>query len=115
DVDEKLEELIGKDDSVKYRFMGDPEIRPPASYTSPEERIAEVLKMNAREVKGEESLWSMTAGATDCRFFRTRGVPSVLFGPKGNRTAAADEYITADELITVAKVHTGTIIDYLNN
>ncbi|MFC1804193.1 ArgE/DapE family deacylase [Thermoproteota archaeon] len=115
DVDEKLEELIGKDDSVKYRFMEDPEVRPPASYTSPEERIAELLKVNAREVTGDEPLWSMTAGATDCRFFRTRGIPSVLFGPKAHKVAAADEYITADELITVAKVHTGTIIDYLNN
>jgi hypothetical protein len=42
-------------------------------------------------------------------------VPSIVYGPKAYNMAAADEHITVSDLLTVTKVHAGTIIDYLNS
>jgi succinyl-diaminopimelate desuccinylase len=103
------------DPSIEIEYMRDDSILFQSSYTSTNERIFKLLKKNAHIITKVEPLISFTSGGTDCRFFRDRGVPSVLYGPKAHKMAAADEYITADELITIAKVHTGTIIDYLNN
>ena len=114
DIDDELEKILKRTDpSITYRYMEDPDIRVPATYTSTDERIFKVLRNNAEEVIGKKPLLSMTAGATDCRFYRVKGIPSVLFGPQAHGVAAADEYITIDDLVTVTKVHTGTIIDYL--
>jgi succinyl-diaminopimelate desuccinylase len=85
-----------------------------ANYTSEQERIVRLLSQNARTVTGKQPLLSYTTAATDTRFFRRRNVPSVIYGPKVYNLAAADEYISLEDLTTVAKVHAGTIIDFLS-
>ena len=52
-----------------------------------------------------------TFSATDARYFRPRGVPALIFGPKPHGLAAPDEYITVDDLVTVTKVHLATALD----
>ncbi len=102
----------GEDVSVEYSRHLSTII--PATYTSPEAEIVGILAKNAEEVTGEEPLLSFTSGGTDCRYFRIRGVPSVVYGPKVYAMGAADEYITVEDLVTVAKVHMATIIDFLS-
>ena len=48
----------------------------------------------------------------DCRYYRARGVPSVVFGSTVFNEAAADEYTLVEDLVKVTKAHTGTIIDH---
>ena len=55
-----------------------------------------------------------TSGGTDCRFWRQRGVPAVAYGPKVYAMGAADERVPVEDLLTTAKVHVGTIIDFLS-
>ena len=56
---------------------------------------------------------TVALAATDARYFRPRGVPAVIFGPKPYNMAALDEHITVDDLVTVAKVHLATALDFL--
>ena len=55
----------------------------------------------------------MALTATDARYFRPRGVPAVIFGPRPYNMAAVDEYITVDDLVAVTKVHLATALDFL--
>ena len=85
-----------------------------ANYTSPDSELAKLVYKNVREVTGLKVPYTMTTGATDGRFFRERGVPTVIYGPPPYGMAAPNEYITIKDLITVTKVHSITAFDYLN-
>jgi len=87
----------------------------PATYTPRDAKITETLAQNAEEITGEAPLLSFTSGGTDCRYFRLKGVPSVAYGPRVTAMGAADEHITVEDLVTVAKVHMGTIVDFLSS
>lgn len=100
------------DPTIAYEQIKDPSALFPASYTSTNEKIFQAMVKNATEVTREKPLLSFTPGGNDCRFFRARGIPSVVFGPTVYNEAAADEYTTINDLITVTKVHAGTMIDY---
>ncbi|MBS7631457.1 ArgE/DapE family deacylase [Candidatus Bathyarchaeota archaeon] len=112
EIEQRLRDEINKiDPTITFEYQ---EKKPlPANYTSIDEGIVETLYKNAKEVTNNEPLISFTSGGTDCRFFRARNVPSVAYGPKSYKQAAANEYITISDLMTVTKVHTGTIIEYL--
>ena len=64
---------------------------------------------------GREPALTMTFAATDARYFRPRGVPTLIFGPRPNNMAAPDEFITVDDLVAVAKVHLATALDVLHD
>jgi succinyl-diaminopimelate desuccinylase len=115
-ITEKLKKALKETEpSIKWEYLKDPSIMFPATYTSPNEEICKAVNVNATQVTGVEPPLSFTPGATDCRFYRVRNVPSVVYGPKAYHMAAEDEYITVSDLLTVTKVHAGTIIDYLNS
>jgi len=84
-----------------------------ASYTSPDDPLVGQARANAAAVTGTEPQLTVTFAATDARYFRPRGVPTLIFGPRPNNMAAPDEFITVDDLVAVAKVHLGTALDYL--
>lgn len=111
--DEELEKRLSQiDPTITFEHVKGPSILFPASYTSTNEKIFKAMVRNAEEVMGEKPLLGFTAGGTDCRFFRARGIPAVVFGPTVHNEAATDEYITVSDLMIVTKVHAGTIIDY---
>ena len=93
---------------VRFEYM------PPlfnASYTSLEHPLVAMARANATAVTGREPQLTGTFSATDARYFRPRGVPALIFGPKPHGLAAPDEYITVDDLVTVTKVHLATALD----
>ena len=51
-------------------------------------------------------------GGTDCRFFRWRGIPSVVYGLRPVNMGGIDEHIFVDEFLTLVKVHACAIIDF---
>jgi succinyl-diaminopimelate desuccinylase len=84
-----------------------------ASYTSPADPLVRLVRANATAATGQEPRLTITFAATDARYFRPRGVPTVIFGPRPNNMAALDEFITVADLVAVTKVHLGTTLDFL--
>ena len=82
-----------------------------ASYTAPSHPLVAAARANATAAVGKEPQLTATFSATDARYFRPRGVPALIFGPKPHGLAAPDEYITVDDLVTVTKVHLATALD----
>ena len=81
--------------------------------TAPGERLVRLVVDNARELRGLESLPVVRPGYTDGRFFRRAGIPTVVYGPRVRAMGGPDESIDARELIDVATVHLGVVLDYL--
>jgi succinyl-diaminopimelate desuccinylase len=95
---------------VRFEYM------PPvftASYTSPAQPLVRFARANAAAATGREPQLTITFAATDARYFRPRGVPTVIYGPRPNNMAAPDEFITVDDLVVVTKVHLATALDHL--
>jgi succinyl-diaminopimelate desuccinylase len=84
-----------------------------ASYTSPADPLVRLARANAAAATGHDPRPTITFAATDARYFRPRGVPTVIFGPRPNAMAAPDEFITVEDLVAVTKVHVGTAVDVL--
>jgi acetylornithine deacetylase/succinyl-diaminopimelate desuccinylase-like protein len=86
-----------------------------STYTSSQSEIASSLWKNSKEITGTEPLLSFTSGGTDCRFWRKLGVPAVSYGPRVYGMGGVDEHITVGDLITTAKVHMETALDFLHS
>ena len=84
-----------------------------ATHTAPDHPLVAMARANAAAATGKEPALTVTFAATDARYFRPRGVPTLIFGPRPNRMAGLDEFITVDDLVAVAKVHVATALDVL--
>ena len=85
----------------------------PPSHTAPDAEIVRRTLENAEQVTGSKPRVHFQYGGSDCRFWRYKGVPAAIFGPRPFNMAAPNENILIDDYMTVIKVHAGTIIDYL--
>jgi succinyl-diaminopimelate desuccinylase len=81
--------------------------------TSPRERLVQLVVDNAREAEGLRVLPVVRLGYTDGRFFRRASIPTVVYGPRVTGMGGPDESIEVEELMQVARVHVGTVFDYL--
>ena len=103
------------DPSIKISWARPPQIVTESTYSSIEAGITRTLARNHQEITGTNPLYSFTSGGTDCRFWRKRGIPAISYGPRVYAMGGVDEHITEEELVTVAKVHLSTILDYLES
>ena len=71
-------------------------------------------RANSASVLGRPSLPVLRLGATDARFFRAAGIPTVVFGPKAYNMGGPNEYVTLDDLYATARVHAGVMVDFLH-
>jgi succinyl-diaminopimelate desuccinylase len=83
------------------------------SYTSPQSALAQMVRSNAAAVRGEAPSFTMTTAGTDGRFYRARGTPTVIYGPRPHNIAALNEFVPIEEFLTVVKVHAATAVDFL--
>lgn len=83
------------------------------SFTEPESEIVTTVARAAAEVMGSAPALNMRVGASDSRWYRKFGVPTVVYGLTPFNMGAADEYVLVDELVAVAKVHTLAAFDFL--
>ncbi|MBW1816793.1 MAG: ArgE/DapE family deacylase [Deltaproteobacteria bacterium] len=67
---------------------------------------------SSTEMLGEKPNLTGFPGALDTRFAPYFGVPSLTFGPKGDRLHGPDEYVEIDSLVTVTKVIAKFILDW---
>ena len=82
------------------------------NYTPTGERIVQLIHEGIARLNAEPKPIIMT-GATDGRYFRLRGIPTVIYGP-GELTLAHtyDEYVTINDLVNTYNVMRYTIEKY---
>lgn len=102
------------DPTIKVSWARPEKIVTKATYSTVDAEITKILAKNHSEITQTEPLYSFTSGGTDCRFWRLRGIPAVSYGPRVYGMGGVDEHITEQDLVITAKVHIGTILDYLN-
>ena len=76
--------------------------------------LVRLIHANANSAADEEVAINLRPGFSDARFYRLRGVPSVVYGVAANNMGGADEYVTIEDLRAVFAVHTLTAFDYLS-
>jgi succinyl-diaminopimelate desuccinylase len=81
--------------------------------TPPDSRLVTLVRDNARQENGRQVLPVVRLGYTDGRFFRRAGIPTVVYGPAVHNMGGPDECIETAELLEVALVHAGAVLDML--
>lgn len=85
------------------------------TWTDPTSRIVRIAKQVTAEVRGEAAAPTVRVGASDARFSRLSGIPTIVYGPRPHNMGAPNEFITLDDLRTVAKVHAGIALEFCLN
>jgi succinyl-diaminopimelate desuccinylase len=116
EIKEKVEKVAhSKEPSVKVEWNRHPSIITETTYTNEDEAIVSLLSNNSNIQTGEKPDLSFTSGGTDCRFWRNLGVPAVSYGPRVYGMGGVDERIPLEDFLKTAKVHMGTIIDFVDS
>ena len=85
-----------------------------ANYTPITERIYKLLNQNAKKIIGTELQPIFVSGATDARFFRLHGVPTIDYGPGDLLLCHAyNECVSIENIVKTTNVIVGTIIDFV--
>lgn len=85
----------------------------PASASDPEHPMMGILKRVISETSDHRPEAIAGIGATDCKFFRYKGVPSFVYGPSPETMSMADEHVPIDDFIHVLRTHALAAFDYL--
>jgi len=83
------------------------------SFTPPSHAIIRATERAATEVLGRKPAVNMRVGASDSRWYRMFGVPTVVYGLTPYNMGGPDEYVIVDEMVAVAKVHALAAFDFL--
>jgi succinyl-diaminopimelate desuccinylase len=83
------------------------------NFTDPTHALVRTMERSVTAVRGEPVELSCSLGGTDCRFWRRRGTPCVVYGPTPHNIAAPDEFVEVADLVTVAKAHALTLATLL--
>ncbi|MGH7263666.1 MAG: M20/M25/M40 family metallo-hydrolase [Candidatus Rokuibacteriota bacterium] len=84
----------------------------PANMTPPDHAFVGCVRARLRDVTGREpALFVDWAGATDARLFRALGIPTVVLGAAGSGFHGADEHVSVDSLVTLARVYLAVAAD----
>lgn len=86
-----------------------------ANYTPPTKKIFAILKQNVKEIIGIDLKPLYFTATTDGKFLRSKGIPTLNYGP-GDLTFAHtyNEQIQTENIITVAKIIAGSTLDFLH-
>jgi acetylornithine deacetylase/succinyl-diaminopimelate desuccinylase-like protein len=109
DMQRKVQGVLSGASQVTWRIIDSAE----PNWTAPDEEIVEILVRNAEKVLHQPIGVSIRPGFSDGRFFRERGVPSVVYGVTPHNGNAPDEYVLISDLDAVYKVHAHTALEYL--
>lgn len=107
-IDGVMNDFEGASYSVRENHSHD------AAYSDPKHEMVTLLQKNARALRGQTPLALCSLGATDCKHFRTHGIPAYAYGPHPRGMAERDEKVGIEEFLDTIKVHTLTAWDYLS-
>jgi succinyl-diaminopimelate desuccinylase len=83
------------------------------SFTPPSHAVIRATERAAREVLGRKPAVNMRVGASDSRWYRMFGVPTVVYGLTPYNMGGPDDYVMVDEMVAVASVHALAAFDFL--
>ncbi|GAB7329648.1 hypothetical protein MBLNU13_g01389t1 [Cladosporium sp. NU13] len=106
-VDNVVQDFEGVSYSVRENHSHE------SAYSDPKHEVVGLLQDNARALRGETPLALCSLGATDCKHFRSHGIPAYAYGPHPRGMAERDEKVSIEEFLHIIKVHTLTAWDYL--
>lgn len=84
-----------------------------AFLTEPSHELVRIARSTAEEILGRTIYTSFSLGGTEARLWREWGVPAVTYGPNHHNMGSADEYVVAEELLSVVKVQAMTALRFL--
>lgn len=82
--------------------------------TPPDAPIVRAVVAASAAVRGEPAVPVVRLGATDARFFRAAGIPTVVYGPTAHHMGGPDEFVTLADLVTTARVHARAVLALLH-
>jgi succinyl-diaminopimelate desuccinylase len=85
----------------------------PAASCSHEHPMVGILSRKAEAVTGKLPVAIPSLGATDCKFWRYKGVPAYVLGVSPESMAAKDESVSVEEFLAVVKTHALAAWEYL--
>ncbi len=109
EIERQLTAVLAAHDGVSWRVLR----RFEPNHTDPDHEIVGCVADAAEAVLGRRPAVNMRIGASDARWYRMHGVPTVIYGPTPFNMGGADEYVLVDELHAVAKVHCLAALSFL--
>jgi succinyl-diaminopimelate desuccinylase len=108
-VEATLAAALGAMEGVTWRILR----RFAPNHTDPGHELVRCCVQAATAVLGSPPAVNMRVGGSDARWFRMRGIPTVVYGPTPFNMGGADEYVLVSELDIVARVHALAAFAYL--
>lgn len=109
DVRSEIERLMTGLANVRVTELASSE----PNWTDPAHEIVTRTAANAAAFLGRAPVCNMRLGFSDARFYRYKGVPSVVYGPVPHGMGGPDEHVTIEDLHAVFYVHALTAFDFL--
>jgi acetylornithine deacetylase/succinyl-diaminopimelate desuccinylase-like protein len=109
-MEKAVAEVLARHPGLSFQVLD----RADPNWTDPRSEIVRLVAENGREVMGATPAMTIRAGFSDCRFYRERGIPCMVYGATAHHGNAPDEYVTVEDLETVYRVHTLTAFDFLS-
>lgn len=85
----------------------------PAAACAHDHPMVDILARHAERVTGRRPLAIPSMGATDCKFYRYRGIPAYIFGVPPDTMGAKDESVLIEDFLAVVKTHVLAGWEYL--
>jgi succinyl-diaminopimelate desuccinylase len=85
----------------------------PAAKCAFDHPMVGILERSAERVTGKKPVQIASIGATDCKFWRYKGVPAYVFGLSPEGMANVDESIDIEQFLAVLKTHVLAAWEYL--
>jgi succinyl-diaminopimelate desuccinylase len=85
-----------------------------ATWSDPEHEMVGILKDNVEALRGFRPPAIISLGATDCRFWRHKGVPAYVYGPSPESMGKPNESVSIDEFLHIVQTHALSAFDYLS-
>ncbi len=104
-----VEQKIKKYPQIKYEVIKE-EAAPLTKRNHP---LVNIAKQVASEITGKMIFENYSLGGTEACLWRSRGVPAITYGPNHHNMGSPDEYVLAEELPIVARVHALTAWRFL--
>jgi len=104
-----IQQRIGELQNIRVTALSSSE----PNWTDPAHEIVALTAANAAIFLGRPPVCNMRLGFSDSRFYRYKGVPSVVYGPVPHGMGGLDEHVTIEDLTAVFYVHAMTAFDFL--
>jgi acetylornithine deacetylase/succinyl-diaminopimelate desuccinylase-like protein len=110
-VREYIDDTVQHFDGVSYSVRENHSHE--AACSDPKHEMVSLLQKNARALRGEIPSGLCSLGATDCKHFRSHGIPSYVYGLHPRGMAERDARVSIDEFLDTIRVHALTAWDYI--